>query len=567
MYTNSLALVLLSQCLACFGALSAAHSQAQVIQPLQLAQLRAPLGDVFFEIIDVLGRELDAKIELHRKGQVAPVIIKAPGGRAEAKFPEGPAEAYVYVYENGVPLLVDMQAIVISSAEPAYVLVNLLEGSSRNRPLRAFDRDFDLAIDRVELAMGTDPDDASSIPGEVRFNWNAPVLSTESRWYRGELHAHSDYGRGAESVRELIRRAERSRLDFLAITDRNTLAAAHDPDFKSKSVVLIPAMEWGSEEKGLALIYGPATIPKQTNVFAEAQAIALRVQAQGGIFAIAHPFFPTSPWQWGLTWVNAVEVWCRDWRHVPPIVLSHLEEWLKARQDGRLIHSMAMAAATAGHSANGQAALFWDLELSRGLKAGLIGGSNSASPKVPLGSPVTYVLADEKSLNGILDGLRRGRTIVARDLKAPVLNLTADILDDGTMDVGIGGVVPLHIPSRFYVTVEGAKGKRLEILLNGLPIRSRGIPSDEFTLTFRIVPESYAAYRARIVETPKEMAFGHLDMVAMTSPIYAQEVIPYDPTGGENLWVNIENDYFDPTKNPVLPADPSATELKPKWRW
>lgn len=524
-------------------------------------------GLIALDVTDVLGRELPARMELEGEGPGPRTVVEAPEGAVTVVRAVGRYRAYVHVYDRGVAVLVDVQEVTVKEGDTSFVLVTLLEGSGGNRFLRAFDRDYDLAIDRVELEAGTDPGDAGSIPGEVAYDWKSPVLSREARWYRGELHAHSKYGIGEERVRELVRRAERLKLDFLAITDRNTLSAALDPEFRSESVVLIPALEWGNDAMGVALVYGPRTFPRMTESAAEAQAFSIRVQAQGGVFAIAHPCFSRAPWQWGLSYVNAVEAWCRDWREVPPMWLDRLDEPLRERRDGRLVHSIAIAAASQGRSANGQGAVFWDLELTRGLKASVIGGSYSASRKVAMGSPVTYVFAYEKSLNGVLDGLRRGRTFVSRDLKGPLINFTVDILDDGTIDSGIGGVVPLNSPSRFFVEVERAKGRRLEVLLNGLPIRSTRIESDELTYSFLHVPESYAVYRVRVVAAATKPAFGYLEMLAMTSPIYAQHVVMVDPEGGANAWVTIKSRYFDPSAgDPFLPEAPEESQIEPNWR-
>ncbi len=110
----------------------------------------------------------------------------------------------------------------------------------------------------------------------------------------------------------------------------------------------------------------PATFPEYTESYAEAQAMVIRVRAQGGIFAIAHPNFPIGSWQWGLQHANAVEAWCREWRKIPPMKLEQLDERWRTRQDGKFVYSIALAAATQGFSANSQSTLFWDLELVRG---------------------------------------------------------------------------------------------------------------------------------------------------------------------------------------------------------
>ncbi|MBI4558833.1 MAG: CehA/McbA family metallohydrolase [Candidatus Hydrogenedentes bacterium] len=542
-----------------------AGSAAPVIIESEQSAGTSP-GSLSIRIRDVLGRPLASQVDLHPSGQSAPTTIPTPEGRADGIYPVGTYQAYVRVYDLGVPVLVAVREVELGM-EPCRLEVELLEGASGNKQLLEFDQDFDLALDRVELEVGTDPNNANSIPGQAALHFASPVLSSKAGWYRGELHAHSKYGEGRESVKELVARAEKTGLDFLAITDLDTLAAASDPEFKSKRVVLIPAMEWGDKSRGLALIYGPGTVPQRADSFAGAQAVANLVQAQGGVFAIAHPCFSTAPWQWGVSYVNAIEVWCRDWRDVPPLSLKSLNKAYQTRRDGKLIHSIALAAATPELSANGQAALFWDYESARGLKACPIAGSNTASKDVPMGEPVTYVYAPEKSVRGILAGLQRGWTYVSKGLDAPQLTFTADVMKNNLVDVPMGGLIPLGVEVVFEVGVKDAKDHKVQVLRDGYPIISKKIDSNDFMLRIAQTPDSYSVYRVRVVTTPAKKGFGHVEVLAMSSPIYAQELVVVDPKlGPQQMWVKLQKQKQPAL--PDLPPDPGAVrEIIPTWQY
>jgi hypothetical protein len=534
---------------------------------------------------DILGRKLPAKVELRGRDGDLTNAAGAPSGTAILTQPVGDWDAYIYVYDNGVPILSEVQKVAVVKGKTSLVSVKILEGSGGQRRLSAFDQDHDGALDRVELAMGTRPDSAASVPGMKTLDWDSSVLKGGGQWYVGEMHAHSNYGIGSESVAELVRRAERSGLDFMCITDRNSLEAAMDPDHQSDRVVLVPAMEWGSDEKGVALIYGPRTFPGVAETYEEAQALSYRVQAQGGAFVVAHPLFGTAPWQWGVRHVNAIEVWCRDWRAVPPLFPEMLNDTMRARapksangRPGKPLYSIARAASTPEFSANGQAALFWDMETVRGLRASVIAGSYSVGPHVKLAAPATYVYANEKSVNGILEGIRLGRTFVSSSVDGPQVYFWADLKDetwenggDLTVDMGMGGFIPLHTPTRFVVEVFGANGKRLEVLRNGRPIRSFLIEgTGSFSLySFIETPDTFAVYRVRIVEpgTEKENTWGRLEMLAMTSPIYAYDIITVDETSDSEAWVvNIESDVLSPEDlQDYLPNFSTQWEQAPVW--
>jgi len=526
-------------------------------------------GCLEINITDVLGNDIPARVELQNPTTLPkPLRIEAPMGRLTADVPAGNYRAYVYIWWQKIPVMVDTKDLSVQEGKTAYLLTNLLEGAAGSLALLDFDQDRDFVIDRVEKACGTDPYNAASIPGRPTLVFDDRVFDKKEAWYCGELHARSTFGGGKESPAQLVRRAESAGLDFLAITDRNTMDACSDPGFRSDSVVLIPALEWGSDQRGVALLYGPRTFPEFVDDIPQAQALVDLIQAQGGFFAIAHPCFPTAPWQWGLSFVNGMEVWNRGWRSVPPLSLHQLGEDLKERKDGLFVHSMALAAATNGLSANGQASIFYDAELVRGLKAAVIGGSGTGSPGVPMGSPATFVQAPEKSVKGILDGMRRGRTYVAASPKGPRLRFVADILKDGSFDTSIGGIVPLNIPISFEATVDGAKTGEIQILLNGRPLISKKIEGNPFTVRFDHTPQNYSVYRVRVIAAPgkKDAGFGPFEMLAMSSPIYAQDVKIKDPKIEKYLKEHPADRSTDQAE-PPLPASPAGGEIVPKWKF
>ncbi len=546
-------------------------------------------GSLFVEVTNVLQQNLPGKIEVYPAQGGGKRMYRLNEGKVMTPIPAGEYVVYVYVYDWDIPIMADIQPVTIAPGGVGTVSTELVLGVGGNRPLRTFDQDYDLVLDRVELAAKTDPTDPDSFPNAELIPFDSPVLSKEAGWYKGDLHVRSIHGGGKESVKELVARAEKRGLDFIAITDRNTMDACFDPEFQSSKVVLIPAMEWGSDDRGVALIYGPHTVPELTSDIRDDQGVCQRVQAQGGIFAVAHPCFPNAPWQRGLSYVNAIEVWCRDYRAVPPVALEAFVPEYARRVDGKLAYSISRAVSVPNLSANGQAVMFWDYELVRGLKAAPIAGSLSSSPEVPLGSPVTWVYAPEKSVRGILYGLRQGRTVVSSDPDGPFLVLTADVKQEkdkvviteadlerdtlmaekktqgtlGPADVGIGGVIPLQMPVNLVANVKNAKGLKLEILRNGWPIMTKKVNSGKPEL-FGISenPSTYQVYRARLIRTPENEGYGAVDVVAMTGPIYAQNIVPIiaDSENPLDIWLKIENKSMEP-----VPVSATIEEDGKQW--
>lgn len=503
---------------------------ALLVLLLHITSLRAE-GTLDVDITLASGQDLDARLEvvdLAEDGKTT--FYDAPAGKAELTVPAGDYRVYCYAYDNGVPILVDIRDATVRDGAAEFILINLFEGSSGVLRVRDFDDDGDLVLNRVEIEAGTNPWNAAEIPGRPQLPMNMEVLKEGENWYRGELNAYSEYGDGSESVKKLIRRAEKEDLDFLAITDRNTMASVFDEDYSSKELVLIPAMEWGDDENGVALIYAPQTMPDPPLNFNADEAQCVRIQAQGGAFAIAHPLFSHAPWKRGLGYANAVQVWRRGWREPPPLSPRQLPEaLLKRDEDDRLITSIAAAAKLSELdrlSANAQAERFWDFEMARGLIAAPIAGSGSGTPKIPLGKPVTYIRARNKSLPALMEGLRNGRTFISSGLDGPELYITADLGADKTWDVGPGGVVPLRTKVAFVAVCERAEGMKLQIIRDGRPLFTKIIESKSFAHRFEEMTDTPASYRARIIGPADEKSdgFGPLEVYAMTSPIFSRDV-------------------------------------------
>lgn len=510
-------------------------------------------GAVAINLSDALRRPLDGSVRFFDAQGRVRAAVEFEGGIGEASLPAGAYNAHVSAVHLGAYFLIDVKPIEVAAGDTAYLIVSLVEGTG-SLPLERFDRDHDLAIDRVELAQGTDPEDPSSIPGHERLEWPSPVLQDGYNWYAGDLHTFSRHSIGAESVPRLISRAEKRGLDFLAITDRNTLEHTGDKGYRSNELVLIPGMEWGTEESGYALILKPGTVPLPPNGDIEAQGVLDRVVQQGGVFAPAHPCFPTSPWLRTVGYFNAVEIWCRGWRKMPPLNPGQLPPRLQARSEDDFVFPIARAARAAMHSANGQADFFWRENLNGARKSAAIGGSHSASPKVDIGAPLTHVYAENKSLDAIIRAIRLGRTMVSRDRSSPRVVFIADALNDGKIETHIGGIVPLREETRFFVTIDGGEGKRLEVLLNGQPIRTIDIPEDHFEYAFKDTPRSFSNYIVRITERPDEKGFGISDMLVVTSPIYAQEIVFVDEKDGRSSWVRIDPAPAPPIDLPTPPG-------------
>ncbi|MEE6135315.1 CehA/McbA family metallohydrolase [Mycobacterium sp. 050128] len=208
--------------------------------------------------------------------------------------------------------------------------------------------------------------------------------SVGARWYRGDLHLHTEHSDGERDPGELVSAAHAGGLDFIVSTEHNTNSANRVwPTCRTGSLLVIPGVEvttrhghWlaaGLPPGGwVDWRYGPSD-----GVFPR---FAAEVRQAGGLVVAAHPAapLPGSAWEFGYADVDALEVWNGRW---------NVDDEVSLR--------------------------IWQRLLRQGRRIVAVGGSDSHAKRQVVGAPQTAVHADELSMSAIIDGLRRGRSYIA----------------------------------------------------------------------------------------------------------------------------------------------------------
>jgi hypothetical protein len=208
---------------------------------------------------------------------------------------------------------------------------------------------------------------------------------TGRRWLAGDLHTHTVHSDGALTVPELASFASLRGLDFIAITDHNTVS--HH-----------------AELPGAAARYGITLIPGQEITTAEGHAGALgdvgwidfrepadswleATERRGGLLSVNHP-------------MGGQLSWTIPMRRRPPLVEVWHWSWLDLRWTAPLAWWLA-----------------WDPT------AVPVGGSDWHRPgsDAPPGSPKTWVECTGDGPQEVLDGLRAGRVSISARRDGPVL--------------------------------------------------------------------------------------------------------------------------------------------------
>jgi hypothetical protein len=331
------------------------------------------------------------------------------------------------------------------------------------------------------------------------------TLKTESGWFRGDLHAHTFHSDGALSPAELARTAVDEGLDFLAITDHNTIAAY--PGFGPEpGVLMIPGIEVTLADghfnvfgitnatpwlAGIDVYPDPLLLSGEWGSPSE---LMRQTLAEGLLNSINHPLL--TPWAWlddetDLRGLHCLEIW-------------NDPSW------------------PTNATGNPAAVALWTSWLNAGYRVTAIGGSDFHRP-VPqagldkpaerLGLPSTYVYATELSGAAILDGMRRRRAYVS---------MGAQVAFEAThagQTVGIGedlGAIEGSI--RFDAAITGATTPAVARLVrNGQSIAEQAVTETEetrFQVQTTVRPDEPAWYRLDVYANSGQM-------LAITNPIFA----------------------------------------------
>lgn len=233
-------------------------------------------------------------------------------------------------------------------------------------------------------------------------------------WLAGDLHAHTFHSDGVMSVPELAVFAVSQGLDFVAVTDHNTVS--HHASLASVSsrygVTLLPGQE-------VTTVFGHAGVLGDTGWidFREpASSWLSAAEAAGGLMSVNHPFAGNA------SWVHPTP-------RRPPLLEVWHWSWLDLSWTTPLSWWQA-----------------WDPN------AIPVGGSDWHRPgsDAPLGTPTTWVLCADSSVSSVLSGLRAGHVAISASRDGAVL-----LRSEGSLlAVGADGLV-LTGPTGPYKRISG----------------------------------------------------------------------------------------------------------------
>jgi hypothetical protein len=250
----------------------------------------------------------------------------------------------------------------------------------------------------------------------------APAVSTFSDapikpgpgWYRGDLHDHTAHSDGSCATRAgkrapcpvflTLEAAEKRGLDFIAVSDHNTVSHADalrelQPYFDN--LLVIPARELTTFEGHANAFGGTAFIDFRLDGrhVKDADALIAGAHAAGALFSINHPGSPSGEDCMGCGWTAKIG---------DPSKIDSVE----------VVNGGSMRGLGDGPLSGFG---FWQGLLARGLRPTAVGGSDNHGAELPvgpgqgLGSPTTVVFARELSERTILEAIKAGHVFIDLD--------------------------------------------------------------------------------------------------------------------------------------------------------
>ncbi len=310
-------------------------------------------------------------------------------------------------------------------------------------------------------------------------------------WYRGDLHAHTIHSDADWDIPDLLGAARARGLDFVTITDHNTIAHLDGIEhLTTDDLLVMGGMElttfWGHALSlgtrrwiDWRIRAGERTMPQ----------IAAEIAAEGGLFVIAHPLSPGDPQCTGC-----------DWRYVEmmPGVAPAVEVW-NGLWDGDSNNESALA--------------LWYEWLNWGLRIVATAGTDAHGPAPAEVQPgFNVVHATRRDEVSILRAVARGRLYLSC---GPLLELTGEC---GGTSAMMGDVLPRGTATIRARWRDVPANARLRLLTDGSPLSEDAVPPEG--------ERSWEIAEGAMRWCVAEVRAANGALLAVTNPIYSGEQQP-----------------------------------------
>jgi hypothetical protein len=308
--------------------------------------------------------------------------------------------------------------------------------------------------------------------------------------YIGALHIHSTFSDGTGEVPDITKAADEIGLDFIILTDHNTLRALDEGYEKwyGNTLCLVGCEINDKENKNHYLAFG---IDKTFSTRISAKNYVKKVKEAGGIGFLAHPHekrshmkeHPPYPWvEWDTSDFTGIEIW------------NHMSEWMENLTEQNKYQAFLHPLRTIEAPPQETLKLWDNLNLQRSVVG--IGGVDAHAHKQSLfgffeveifpykvlfKSIRTHIFLEEElkkenskqnilnSKQAVYNAFERGRCFVANDYHADSKGFRF-FAESSKRKIQMGESIPFNKDISLNVVVP-IKGAEIQILRNGKVIR------------------------------------------------------------------------------------------------
>ncbi|MCS7111065.1 MAG: CehA/McbA family metallohydrolase [Ignisphaera sp.] len=208
-----------------------------------------------------------------------------------------------------------------------------------------------------------------------------------SGWIKGDLHVHTVHSDGRDDVCSLISKAIKLDLDYIAITDHNTLSQISEIKLaECPDILVIPGIEI-TTYYGHINTWGAKWFDFRRRNLDDFRNLIDEIHREGLLASLNHPFN-----------FDANCIGC-DFKYKELRGFDLIEVW-----NGPTPVTW-----------NAHAVSWWHKLLTEGLVMPIVGGSDyHGGSDVELATPTTWVFVDRPTVEDVLDSIRRGRVFLSK---------------------------------------------------------------------------------------------------------------------------------------------------------
>jgi len=303
-----------------------------------------------------------------------------------------------------------------------------------------------------------------------------PPLSTETRWYAGDFHVHSiESGDAKPPLDEIATFAKSRGLDFVLVSDHNTVSQLDfyaEAQKKHSDFLFLPGVEFTTYWGHANAIGSTEYVDDKTELPGNSIGAAAKAfHDQGALFSINHPTLALGDACLGCAWEHDLPV-----------------DQIDAVEIGTGKFGILTDSAVG----------FWDDLCAKGRHLAALGGSDDHKAGVdetptqsPIGNPTTMVDAKALSVQGIIDAVKVGRTVVK--LKSP-----DDPMVELVSSAAPTGDTIAADATELSATITGGVGHTARFVKNGKPAEEVEVDSDPFVLKLSATAPASGEDRYRV---------------------------------------------------------------------